>query len=74
MSPRRACQRAVLAGALTTISKERAVVVVEHDLDLLTSISEHMWATVEGRLAYSGDVRAFRSTAVYAGLRGIEQG
>ena len=47
--------------------------VVEHDLDMLTSISEHMWAMVEGRLAYSGDVAAFRATPVYADLRGIDQ-
>jgi ABC-type branched-subunit amino acid transport system ATPase component len=69
-----ATQRTVLAEALTTISADRAVVVVEHDLDMLTSISAHMWAMVEGRLAYSGDVEAFRSTSVSAGLRGIEQG
>jgi branched-chain amino acid transport system ATP-binding protein len=69
-----AAQRSVLAEALTTISADRAVVVVEHDLDMLTSISGHMWALVEGRLAYSGDVGTFRSTPVYAGLRGIEQG
>jgi ABC-type branched-subunit amino acid transport system ATPase component len=69
-----AAQRSVLAEALTTISADRAVVVVEHDLDMLTSISGHMWAMVEGRLAYSGDVGTFRSTPVYAGLRGIEQG
>ena len=68
-----ATQRTVLADALTAISKERAVVVVEHDLDMLTSISEHMWAMVEGRLAYSGDVAAFRATPVYADLRGIDQ-
>ena len=68
-----ASQRTVLADALTAISKERAVVVVEHDLDMLTSISEHMWAMVEGRLAYSGDVAAFRATPVYADLRGIDQ-
>jgi ABC-type branched-subunit amino acid transport system ATPase component len=69
-----AAQRSVLAEALTTISADRAVVVVEHDLDMLTSISGHMWAMVEGRLAYSGDVGTFRSTPVYAGLRGIEHG
>jgi ABC-type branched-subunit amino acid transport system ATPase component len=69
-----ATQRTVLAEALTAISKDRAVVVVEHDLDMLTSISGHMWAMVEGRLAYSGDVEAFRSTPVYAGLRGLDQG
>lgn len=68
-----ATQRTVLAEALTTISKDRAVVVVEYDLDLLTSVSEHMWAMVEGRLAYSGDVTAFRSSPVYAGLRGTGQ-
>lgn len=66
-------QRAVLARALTTISRDRAVVVVEHDLDMLTSISGHMWAMVEGKLAYSGDVEAFRATPVYAGLRGLDQ-
>ena len=69
-----ATQRSVLAEALTTISQERAVVVVEHDLDLLTSISGHMWAMVEGRLAYSGDVEAFRASPVHASLRGIQQG
>ena len=60
--------------AVVRISADRAVVVVEHDLDMLTSISGHMWAMVEGRLAYSGDVESFRASAVYAGLRGIEQG
>lgn len=69
-----AAQRTVLAEALTTISAERAVVVVEHDLDLLTSISQHMWAMVEGRLAYSGDVATFRSSPVFASLRGLDQG
>ena len=49
------------------------VAVIEHDPDMLTSISEHMWAMVEGRLAYSGDVEAFRATPVYADLRGIDQ-
>jgi len=68
-----AAQRTVLAGALTAISKDRAVVVVEHDLDMLTSISEHMWAMVEGRLAFSGDVETFRTSPVHADLRGIEQ-
>ena len=68
-----ATQRSVLAEALTTISEDRAVVVVEHDLDMLTSISGHMWAMVEGRLAYSGDVEAFRASPVHAGLRGIQQ-
>lgn len=66
-----ATQRTVLADVLTTISEDRAVVVVEHDLDLLTAISGHMWAMVEGRLAYSGDVETFRSSPVFAGLRGI---
>jgi ABC-type branched-subunit amino acid transport system ATPase component len=68
-----AAQRTVLARALTMVSADRAVVVVEHDLDMLTSISGHMWAMVEGRLAYSGDVESFRASQVYAGLRGIEQ-
>ncbi|HUN33191.1 MAG TPA: ATP-binding cassette domain-containing protein [Trebonia sp.] len=68
-----ATQRSVLAEALTTISEDRAVVVVEHDLDMLTSISGHMWAMVEGRLAYSGDVETFRASPVHARLRGIEQ-
>ena len=67
-----ATQRTVLADALTTISKD-APCGVEHDLEMLTSISEHMWAMVEGRLAYSGDVAAFRATPVYADLRGIDQ-
>lgn len=69
-----ATQRTVLAEVLTTISEDRAVVVVEHDLDMLTSISKHIWAMVEGRLAYSGDVGTFRSSPVFASLRGIEHG
>jgi len=69
-----AAQRTVLAEALTTISRDHAVVVVEHDLDMLTSISDHMWALTEGRLEYSGDIETFRSSPVYASLRGIEQG
>jgi ABC-type branched-subunit amino acid transport system ATPase component len=69
-----ATQRTVLAGALTAISADRAVVVVEHDLDMLTAISGHMWAMVEGRLAYSGDVESFRASPEYASMRGIEQG
>lgn len=68
-----AAQRTVLADALTAVSKDRAVVVVEHDLDMLTSVSEHIWAMVEGRLAYSGNVETFRSSPVYADLRGIDQ-
>jgi branched-chain amino acid transport system ATP-binding protein len=68
-----ATQRTVLADVLSSIAQERAVVVVEHDLDLLTSISQHMWAMVEGRLAYSGDVETFRGSPVFAGLRGIEK-
>ena len=68
-----AAQRTVLAEALTAVSADRAVVVVEHDLDMLTSISGHIWAMVEGRLAYSGDVETFRSSPVHASLRGIEQ-
>lgn len=63
----------MLADALTAVSKDRTVVVVEHDLDMLTSVSEHIWAMVEGRLAYSGDVETFRSSPAYAGLRDIEQ-
>ena len=58
---------------LESCDRRRAVGVVEHDLDMLTSISEHIWAMVEGRLAYSGDVESFRFSPVYAGLRGIEQ-
>lgn len=68
-----AVQRSVLAEALTTISADRAVVVVEHDLDLLTSISQHMWAMVHGRLAFSGDIAAFLISPVFADLRGLEQ-
>jgi ABC-type branched-subunit amino acid transport system ATPase component len=68
-----AVQRTVLAEALAAISEDRAVVMVEHDLDMLTSISAHIWAMVEGHVAYSGDVETFRSSPVFAGLRGIER-
>jgi hypothetical protein len=40
---------------------------------MLTSISAHIWAMVEGHVAYSGDVETFRSSPVFAGLRGIER-
>jgi ABC-type branched-subunit amino acid transport system ATPase component len=69
-----ATQRTLLADVLVSIATERAVVVVEHDLDLLTSISQHLWAMVEGQLAYSGDVDTFRDSPVFAALRGITRG
>jgi branched-chain amino acid transport system ATP-binding protein len=69
-----ATQRTVLADVLVSIAADRAVVVVEHDLDLLTSISQHLWAMVEGQLAYSGDVDTFRDSPVFAALRGITRG
>lgn len=66
-------QRGVLAGVLKDLGSELAVVVVEHDLDMLTGISDHMWAMVDGEIAYSGDVGGFRGSIEFARLRGIAE-
>lgn len=64
-------QRQVLADVLGHLGSTRAVVLVEHDLELLTGIADHVWTMVSGRLAYSGDVAGFTASEVYASLRGI---
>ncbi|MBO0692804.1 MAG: ATP-binding cassette domain-containing protein [Acidimicrobiaceae bacterium] len=66
-------QREMLAGVLRDLGSELALVVVEHDLDMLTRISDHMWAMVEGEIAYSGDVEGFRASMEFARLRGIAE-
>lgn len=66
-------QRSVLATVLRDLGSELAVVLVEHDLDMLTNISDHVWAMVDGEIAYSGDVEEFRGSMVFARLRGIAE-
>lgn len=66
-------QRSLLAGVLRDLGSELAVVVVEHDLDMLTGISDHMWAMVDGEIAYAGDVQGFRGSMEFARLRGITE-
>lgn len=66
-----AAQRQVLAGVLDHLGATRTVVVVEHDLDLLTGIAGHVWAMVSGRIAFDGAVDGFVSSDVYASLRGL---
>lgn len=56
---------------LTQLGASRTVVVVEHDLDLLTGIAQHVWAMVSGRLAFSGEASEFTTTDVSASLRGL---
>jgi ABC-type branched-subunit amino acid transport system ATPase component len=64
-------QRGVLAEVLTEIGTERTVILVEHDIEMLTSVSRHVWAMVDGEIAFSGDTESFRSAEVYSNLRGL---
>lgn len=64
-------QRGVLAEVLRDLAGELAVVLVEHDLDMLTGVSEHVWAMVDGRIAFGGGVPEFLASPVFARLRGI---
>lgn len=64
-------QRGVLADVLSQIGTERTVILVEHDIDMLTAISEHVWAMVSGEIAYEGSIEAFRASGVYSDLRGL---
>lgn len=66
-----AAQRQVLAGVLQHLGETRTVVVVEHDLDLLTGIAQHVWAMVSGRIAFEGDATTFLASEVYSSLRGL---
>jgi ABC-type branched-subunit amino acid transport system ATPase component len=69
-------QRTVLADVLTQIGADRTVILVEHDIDLLMSISKYVWAMVSGEIAYEGSIEDFRASQVYSDLRGlhIEEG
>ena len=71
-----ATQRTVLASMPSPRSARTGAVVVvgEHDLDMLTSISGHMWAMVEKRLAYWATSRPSGSSPVYVACRAYEQG
>ncbi|HEX3592608.1 MAG TPA: ATP-binding cassette domain-containing protein [Pseudonocardiaceae bacterium] len=64
-------QRLALADFLVELAETRAMVVVEHDIDLLERISTRLYAMVDGRLAYEGDVPGFLSSAVRSSLRGL---
>lgn len=66
-----AAQRQVLAGVLEHLGSSRTVVLVEHDLDLLTGVAGHVWAMVSGRIAFDGDVGAFLGSEVHSSLRGL---
>jgi ABC-type branched-subunit amino acid transport system ATPase component len=64
-------QRAVLADVLTQIGADRTVILVEHDIDMLISISRYVWAMVSGEIAYEGSIENFRTSTVYSDLRGL---
>jgi ABC-type branched-subunit amino acid transport system ATPase component len=64
-------QRGVLADVLTQIGSDRTVILVEHDIDLLISISQYVWAMVSGEIAYEGSIEDFRASKVYSDLRGL---
>ncbi len=68
-----AAQRQVLAEMLSRLGTSRTVVLVEHDLDLLTSVADHVWAMVSGRVAFSGAVAEFTVSEVHASLRGMRR-
>ena len=66
-----AAQRGVLAEVLTEIGTDRTVILVEHDIEMLTSVSQHVWAMVDGEIDFSGGTEDFRSSEVYSNLRGL---
>lgn len=65
-------QREVLSDLLCEVARTRAVLVVEHDIDMLERISERIYAMEEGRLVFEGAPTEFEGSAVYRTLRGLE--
>jgi ABC-type branched-subunit amino acid transport system ATPase component/ABC-type branched-subunit amino acid transport system permease subunit len=55
-------QRGRLAELLSGLGEEMAVVVVEHDLELLASIAVRLFVLVQGRLRFEGDANDFRKS------------
>ncbi|HEY3753481.1 MAG TPA: ATP-binding cassette domain-containing protein, partial [Pseudonocardiaceae bacterium] len=63
-------QRLALADFLTELAKTRAMLVVEHDIDMLERISTRLYAMIDGRLAFEGDITGFLVSTVRSSLRG----
>ncbi|HEX5116999.1 MAG TPA: ATP-binding cassette domain-containing protein [Pseudonocardiaceae bacterium] len=63
-------QRLALADFLVELAKTRTMLVVEHDIEMLERISTKLYAMMDGRLAYEGDVTGFRASPVRSALRG----
>lgn len=64
-------QRLALADFLVELAKTRTMLVVEHDIEMLERISTRLYAMIDGRLAFEGDIAAFRASPIRASLRGI---
>ncbi|HLH69113.1 MAG TPA: ATP-binding cassette domain-containing protein [Candidatus Dormibacteraeota bacterium] len=65
-------QRGRLAELLSGLGEEMAVVVVEHDLELLASIASRLFVLIQGRLRFEGDADDFRrSDLVRTELMGL---
>lgn len=62
-------QRESLGEFLTRIAVKRTVLMVEHDLDLVETISSHIFVMIEGRIVFDGSVDAFRHSDARASLR-----
>lgn len=63
--------RAVLADALARLGQDRAVLMVEHDLDMLERLSQHLWTLASGRIVFAGTPAAFAESAERKRLRRI---
>jgi ABC-type branched-subunit amino acid transport system ATPase component len=65
-------QRSALADTLVHLGESRAVMLVEHDLDMLERISQYLWAMLDGGIAFAGKPEEFAGTRAHAALRGIQ--
>jgi branched-chain amino acid transport system permease protein len=57
-------QRRRLTELLAGLGEEIAIVVVEHDLELLASIAGRLFVLVDGRLRFGGDPAEFRASSL----------
>lgn len=64
-------QRSALAELIAGIALERPVLMVEHDLSMLITLSERIFAMEEGRIVFEGDSADFYHSPAYRSLRGL---
>jgi ABC-type branched-subunit amino acid transport system ATPase component len=64
-------QRGSLAEVISQIGLDRPVLMVEHDLSMLTSLSDRIFAMQEGSLVFEGDSTQFLESPAYRSLRGL---